>query len=420
MRGTGLFLVSLSAVVGCGSDPVETPTPPEGPAVYVAGEISEGVGVHGVGGDTRLLFNVQPAHAGGHEPQVIVASRETGDKIGSVAPPPDGWKTPLSIYIEHFEADGDGVKGTFLLSDAGGSPALAGLLTTRLYRYDYAYHPSSGLETTWRETHALPKPSGPPDPAVPPTGIAYLGGFAEMPDGSVVATDTLFGTIWASGPDLEGWTLVMADADFAFGTSGPVKGIGRAPGGGTRSYDMQVPGPSADAGYYPGIHSITYAELTDEVCTLRTASPGGIWCIDRSTLLDGTIAPPDKAAMKRVVVPPTPGLSDLTDGIVFDRYRPDSTWLYWQRSIADEVGGGSNTMRRVSLVSGAVEEVASSNEVFDFANNIAALPPIGDGGNTTIFVSMGQEENNPDVNVLLEGEEAFVSPTLMTIVEVAP
>jgi hypothetical protein len=147
--------------------------------------------------------------------------------------------------------------------------------------------------------------------------------------------------------------------------------------------------------------------------------PGGIYCIDESVLSDAATPPFLKSAAVRVVVPPTPGLGDLTDGLDYDRFHPTSPWLYWQRAPADVAGGGYNTLRRVHLLTGAIEVVASDNELYSWANEISVLPPLlSDGRWTWILSSVGQEYNNPDVNVLLGGVSSYFAPSPMPAVAI--
>jgi hypothetical protein len=206
----------------------------------------------------------------------------------------------------------------------------------------------------------------------------------------------------------------MTDPDFLPGPAPTIQdGIGRAPGGGTRTYQFQTPG-----GLYPGIHSMAYAALTDEQCVVRTAPPGGIFCIARRTLVDASLAPNAKTGAKRAVVPPTVGLSDATDGLAYDHYQPTSPWVYWARAAAQLQFGGVNNLRRVNLLTGEQQVVASSNTVYDWTSNLAVLPPVSTLPGTTIVSTMGQEENNPDVNVLLGGVPVYVAPTLVPLVRI--
>jgi hypothetical protein len=395
------------------------PTPPDvviGP--YAAATFPGAFPFHGAGGDKVLLFAVQPAESHDGAPEVHVAMRSTGNPIGRVTPPPGGWKVPLSIEVHDFSQDGQDTSGSFVLLDAGVEPAAAGTAPAFVFRYNYSYGPASGLTTTWRSTHVLPL-SGPPGPGLP-TGLLAPAGLVLLPGSGIAVTDTALASIWVADSSFDNWRLAMIDPRFApaFGVPDLI-GIGRAPGGGTRPYVVRLPslfpgGPTVA----PGIHSITYAAITDEVIPIVTAPPGGIYAIKRDVLLDETIPPFAKGTALRIVVPGQVGLSDLTDGIIYDRFHPTTPWVYWQRSVSDEVGGGANILRRVHLTTGEIQEVARNNEFFDWTSNLSVLPPLGNAPFTCILAAMGQEENNPHVNVLLT-EPDFVAPSLLTGVTVS-
>lgn len=374
--------------------------------------------LHGAGGDDLLLFAVQPDEAPDGAAGILVASRVTGRRVGQVTPPPGGWRVPLSIELFGFLRDGPRTSGSFLVLDAGSLPDLAGTAPGMLHEYTYSYSPATGIQTTWVATHVLPL-AGPPGPELP-TGILYALGFTRLPGGGAAVTDGLIGSIWVAGPSLDDWRLAMLDPRFAPGLGVPdINGIGRAPGGGTRPYTLRLPSPFPDGPpAAPGIHSITYAAVTDEVLTLRTAPPGGLYALPLSALLDTAVPPHAKGELLREVVPPQIGLSDLTDGIVYDRFRPRTAWVYWQRSVGHEVGGGSNILRRAHLLTGEVQEVARSNTLYDWTSNLAVLPPIDDLPISLVLSAMGQEENNPEVNVLLS-EPQYVRPSLLTLVAVS-
>jgi hypothetical protein len=426
MKRLKMTMAAIAAVTTCsglaapgaasGRDTANSPALVLGPVA--AATFEGGRPFHGTGGDEVLLFAVQPDEAPDGEKGVLVADRLTGRQIGEVTPPPIGWKVPLSIEVFDFEQRGRSTSGSFLLLDAGALPTQAGTAPALLHRYTYSYAPGAGLRTNWVETHVLPL-AGPPGPELP-TGLLYPAGFTRLPGGAIAVTDTLIGAIWVAGRSLEDWRLAIIDARFAPGfVEGDIHGIGRAPGGGTRPYTLRLPSPFPGLPpVAPGIHSITYAAVTDEVVAIRTAQPGGIYALPLSVLLDPSLPPFAKGASLREVVPPQVGLSDLTDGIVYDRFHPGTPWVYWQRSIADEIGGGSNILRRAHLLTGEIQEVARSNTLYDWTSNVAVLPPI-DGLPVSLVVSaMGQEENNPEVNVLLT-EPQYVGPSLLTLVAVS-
>lgn len=381
----------------------------------------QGFQIHGVAGDTALLFAVQPSDAPGIHPGVHVAHRTLGRILPDVAAPPSGWVTPLSALVENYtRLPLAGSRGSLLVLDAGATPATIGTAPALLYRYSYEYRPSSGLTTSLRETHVLP---------IGPTGIIYPGEPALLPGGRVAVPDTIVGSIWVSDANLENWTMVLFDQRLGARPGLRISGVGRDASGHISPYTYAapvVPGLPPGYGLYPGIHSIVYTDRTHEACFPVTASPGGIYCIALSALLDTTTPPVAKSGDPgtgtwgsiRVLVPPTEGVSDLTDGVAYDRYAPTSPWLYWQRAPADVVGGGFNTLRRVHLVTGEVQSIVSDNETFSWANEIAVLPPLIDGSPfTTVLSSVGQQYNNPEVNSDITTPSYFApSPMPVTIV----
>ena len=414
------FLVVALGVVGCASSDPESATvasleaAPDGClslGPVTLAEFPQGFQVHGVAGDTALMFAVQPSDAPGIHPGVHVAHRTLGVVLPDVVAPPEGWATPLSVLVENYtRLPLAGSQGTLLVLDAGVTPANIGMAPARLYRYSYRYRPSSGLTTSLLETHLLP---------LGPSGIIYPGEPALLPGGRVAVPDTLVGSIWVSDSHLENWTMALVDPRLAANVAPPISGVGRDASGHISPYTYAappaVPGLPPGWGLYPGIHSIVYTDRTHEACFPVTASPGGIYCIALSSLLSTSIPPNAKSDAIRVLVPPTPGVSDLTDGVAYDRYAPTSPWLYWQRAPADTAGGGFNTLRRVHLVTGEIQVVASDNEIFSWANEIAILPPLIDGSPfTTVLSSVGQQYNNPEVNFAITTPSYF-SPSPMPI-----
>jgi hypothetical protein len=393
----------------------------------VLAEFPEGFQIHCVDGDTALLFAVQPSEAPGRTKGVHVARRIGGANLPDVTPPPDGWATPLSIVIESFSRlPIGGSEGTFLLLDAGVTPVQLGMLPARVYRYSYRFRPSQGLTTTLLETHFLPLNTQPLVPGNLPDGIFYPGELTILPDGRVAVPDAIWGAVWVSDANLENWTPSLFDPRFMAAPGGPVMGIGYDASGMLSPYTYLPPAPPGfppGLGLYPGMHALTYAASTDEVCFPVAASPGGIYCIGRAALLD-TSAPffaksgdfmAGTWGSVRVVVPPEPGVSDLTNGVTYDRYAPGSPWLYWQRAPADEIGGGCNALRRVHLETGVVQPLACDNEIFNWTNEIAALPPFITGSPfTSILSSVGQQQNNPEVNAAIMSPSYF-APSRMPI-----
>jgi hypothetical protein len=424
----GALLIWFVTFAGCAADALPGATTSalcgnvvRGP--YSLAEFPDGFAIHGVGGDTDLLFAVQPSASPTRSASVHVARRNGGHILADVTPPPEGFGTPLSIKIESFRRAGlTGTQGRFLLLDNRVPPALMGTAAPRIYRYSYRYTPLTGLSTTLLETHILPLNSGPPDPSMLPDGLVYPGSIALLPNDRVAVSDNATGAIWVSADaSLDTWFIALIDPRFPGQPRGPVEGVGRDETGVIAPYTLLTPAPPGfppGLGLFPGAHSITYAARTEEVCFAVTW-PGGLYCIDENVLVDTSTSPFLKSDAVRVVVAPTSGLGDLTDGVDYDRFHPDSEWLYWQRAPADVAGGGYNTLRRVSLLTGEIEVVASDNTLYSWANEISVLPPLAsDGRLTWVLSSVGQEYNNPDVNILLGGESSYFAPSPMPVVAI--
>ncbi|MCC6563611.1 hypothetical protein IT087_01835 [Candidatus Uhrbacteria bacterium] len=439
-----LFVVSVFLCFVCALSGCSNSAPSEAAAVeelvvspdHIAvgpitlAEFSDGFAIHGVGGDTAVLFAVQPTDAPTRARGIHAARRVGGDVLADVTPPPEGWGTPLSIKIEWFRRISPlgSSEGRFLVLDNRVPPLLMGTVAARLYRYEYRFRTNGDLTTTLLETHVLPLNTNPLEPGYLPNGLAYPGSIALLPEGRVAVTDNAWGSVWVSDASLDSWSLALLDPRFMGVVSGTIEGVGLDEDGNVSPYTLVTPAPPflglpPGYGLYPGAHSIAYAARTDEVCFAVTL-PGGLYCIERAALLDISLPPFAKSGdfmagtwgLVRPVVPPTPGLGDLTDGVDYDRFTPDSPWLYWQRAPADVAGGGCNRLRRVHLETLAVQELACDNETFAWANEVSVLPPLVPGlGITTILSSVGQEYNNPDVNALLNGVPRYFAPSPLPV-----
>jgi hypothetical protein len=324
--------------------------------------------------------------------------------------------TPLTIVMEDFRRlPIGGSQGTFLLLDAGVTPATVGMAPGYLYRYSYRFRPSTGLTTTLLETHVLPLNMQPPGSF--PDGMVFPGGPTILPGGRVAIPDTFVGSIWVSDENLENWYMALIDPRLGPAPGPPVEGVGLNDSGGVAPYTYAAPpfpGLPPGFGLYPGVHALAYANVTDEVCFPVTGM-GGLYCIGENILSDPMTPPFLKSDALRVLVPPTPGLSDLTNGVAYDVYAPESPWFYWQRAPADVVGGGCNALRRINLETGVIQMVACNNSIFSWANEIATLPPLLEGSLVTHVVSsVGQQYNNPEVNFAITSPSYF-SPSRIPV-----
>lgn len=383
------------------------------PTTLLVGTYNDAFPIHGVGGDRALVFLAQPSPTASRAPGVHVMSRLGGGKVGSLPPPPSGFAVPLSVFVSEFAGIAGFTWGELLVADVRVPPAQAmiGPASAEIYRYHYSFSILTGLSAVASDTWSLPVNTVPPGSGLP-DGLLYLGSFTVLPNGGYVFTDAFAGALWVADSYGGPVRLAYIDPRFAPAPVDSISGVQRAPGGGHQPYTLVLPAPPGEPSLGPGIESVTYANITDEVCVTPPAQ-GGIYCIDRATLFDSTLPPFAKAP--RVVIAPQPGLSDLTDGLTYDRFHPQSPWLYWHRAPSDTTsfsGSGYNTLRRVNLLTGKQQVVAKSNDCFDWTYEIAPLPPLVPGSPLThIISSVGQAPNDGLVNGLLQGQSTFVAPT---------
>jgi hypothetical protein len=379
-------------------------------------EYAEGFPVHGIGGDERLIFALQPTEAPNHARGVWVSHRANGAQLGAVSPPPGGWGAAVAIKVVHYENHGAfGSEGDFVILD-GFAPQQAGTRPGVVYEYHYSYHPGRGLTTTMTDAHPLPMFTG-FDGNGMPNGPLYPISLARLPTGDMVVIDMVLGSIWVSDPSLDTWRLGLIDQRLQIGQlAAPIHGVGRASNGGVRPYTFSTVSmpPAFPFSILPGIHGVAYCDPTDEIAVIRTATPGGVYGISASTLFDDTVPPYAKADEVREIVAPHPGVSDLSVGLDYDRFHPWTPWLYWQRSVANEAEG-YNTVYRVDLFTGRIEKLAESLRYYDWTNEISVLPSHL-GPNFTVLTNANmQEENVPESNALLNGVPTLVGPTVIPI-----
>src|SRR5215203_6760854 len=94
-------LVAVLLLVLVGMPPAQAlAASPDQPTLVVgrvaAATFEGGRPFHGAGGDELLLFAVQPTPAPDGPQGVLVANRITGRQLGTVTPPSNGWRVPLS------------------------------------------------------------------------------------------------------------------------------------------------------------------------------------------------------------------------------------------------------------------------------------------------------------------------------------
>ena len=413
--------------------------------------------IHGSRGDYVLRFSFTPSEVTGAPtaPRVAVNLQVGGGYVGQVMPPTgEVWRTPLTS--QHWNVQRTGllsVSGRMVILDAQTQPVEFGTTgvwrDAKLFFYQYSYDPFTGFHATHYRTVTIPKalPTVPspanPFPWVIGSGAVFPGSIALLSvpatenqtittDPEVVITDN-FNGIYFTSNNLSVVNLGVLDSRMSGGVrAGVIQGVG--PDG---NYDVITPPPPGSPpeyagviGIYPGAHSVTSVVVRNEsgqltqnrVCwsvswsNNADGSPNpqgmGLHCIDRDELTNLAIPPVAKThdpafggfgMSHQVVVPGITGLADLVDAVDNDRWNAPNM-LYWMRAPADSVNQGCafySALRRINLATGVVELVKCDRSMFGWTNETSSSPTFIGFPVSKQIPSVGQEYNNPNLNMLV-------------------
>ena len=398
-------LGAIACVSDVGPDPnlrKESAALSVGPVAAV--EFPDGFGIHGIDATSHLWFAAVAL-----PPSVHVARRLTGTVLGTLPPPPEGFGAPVAVRVAP--------DGRVLVLDGVVAPQAAGTAPAKLF--EYVVTPTwSGFTATLIATRVLPlipfseiPLAFGPEPLPPFSGIFFPIMMTVLPDGAVAISDTVTGAIWLSNAARTTYhNALQAPQLRPLPQLSPILGKGRAPGGGTRDYALQL-----TTGAYPGVFGVAYLAATNE---LTIANPSGpvLWGVSYATFASSA-SPTSKAASLRPLSAPVLGVTDLVAGIDTNRWDARDPWVYFQRVAADAAADHKNVMARVHGITGAVEVLARDSQVFDFDVAVSVVQPLLPGLRlATIGSGVGQEENNPSVNAILGGVGTFVAPTPIGVV----
>lgn len=413
--------------------------------------------IHGTRGDYVLRFSFTPSAVPGFPtaPRVAVNLQLGGGYVGEIpAPSGESWRTPLTAQLWNVERTGLlSVHGKMVILDAQTQPVEFGTTgvwrDAKLFLYQYSYSPTAGFVATHYRTVTLPKavptavtPMN-PFPWVPGSGAVFPGSIALLDvaatenqwishDPDVVITDNFNGIYTTSG-NLSTVSLSILDTRMAGGIrAGIIQGVG--PDG---NYDVITPPPPGSdpslagvIGIYPGAHSVTsvvvrngagsivrnqicwsvtYANLPNGVSDTQGM---GLHCIDRAELTNSAIPPFFKThdpafggvgMSHALVVPGISGRGDLVDALDNDRWNAPNM-LYWMRAPADASNEGCpfySALRRINLTNNVVELVKCDRTMFGWTNETSSSPTFIGFPVSKQIPSVGQEYNNPNLNMLV-------------------
>lgn len=413
--------------------------------------------IHGTSGDHVLRFSFTPSEPGPAPTaqRITVNLQFGGAEVGYISPPSgESWRTPLTSKVYNVVRTGLlSIQGRMIILDAQTQPVEFGTTgmwrDAKLFVYQYSFSPSAGFQATHLRTVVIPKaqPTAPsptnPFPWVIGSGVVFPGSItfldvaatenqAVTQDPDVVITDN-FNGIYCTSNNLSSVGLCALDSRMAGGIrAGVIQGIG--PDG---AYDVITPPPPGSPpeyagiiGIYPGAHSVASVVVRgsggsitqNKICWSVSysnnpdGSPNplgmGLHCIDRAELTNQSIPPVFKThdpafggmgASHQVVVQGTSGFGDLVDALDNDRWNAPNM-LYWMRAPADAANQNcpmQSALRRINLLTMQVELVKCDTTRFGWTNETSSSPTFIGFPVSKQIPSVGQEYNNPNLNMLV-------------------
>ncbi len=404
-----------------------------GPSVLLKHEVP--YAGHGVAGDEVLLFNIeiQPPDLPEQKTRIGVYLRHSKREVGVLEPVPHPlggpddvatWTIPMSIKTGSYTSRGMKTSGTVFvvevaLQGPGEPPGFH-----RMIKYGYTYSLRKGFSHQVLDVGYLPVLTS--TPKEPPNGLLLPENFdfVTASDGKehIVIADAIGGTIWsAEMDDLGRWTLRLVARELiptpltriCEYNGEPIVGFcgyARGPEWTVESYVQAMWQPIPGVDLNAGPFGITYVGLTGKIA-VNNAGSGAIYQIDADRLLHPELPPVTDFKPLETLLSPMPGVSDFQGSLVWDRWHPNTQWLYWQRILSNKEEKHF-PIYRVNVLTGEVQFVAESVMLFDHPSMISVLPtrraPF-----TRLVTSNTQERNMAFTNRLLT-ESRLVGPSVVT------
>jgi hypothetical protein len=322
--------------------------------------------------------------------RVFAYNRFTGRQIGELPQPPGGFAVP---FIMHAMGEGRvGVMG------AGGLPQLNPFVPAAPLIYEYAY--SFNLPSTFSAslTNIVDFSS---------VVIGFPEDFVQTPDGRILLTDSVIGSIWVAQTD---GTITPGITPQTFDLHNGIPVLTFCP----TMPEVLVNGvPFLFTGStIPGVESIAVRNGT---VYFSTACARGVYKFPLSILSDHR--QPFQRAADITLLSPTPSdttIEELLD-FQFNAFDPDDAHLYAAHGMQLEI-------TRIDTATGVRQVVAHDPRLFDFPSSLAFLPPLFGGfeqGISSMLVVSNQQERTPITNDAAT-MNSFVLPFIVTKVSMLP
>jgi hypothetical protein len=333
----------------------------------------------GVAGDRDVVFVGSP-----FEGRVLALSRRTGQPLGELPMPVNGFILP---YIIHEIG-----AGRVAVLDAGGVPSPSPFVPANptIYEYSYSVSPRTGFAA--QITRAISFES---------VLVGFAEDFVRLDDGRYLLSDAVLGSIWVAEPN---GSIRPGIVPRSFAPQDAIPSLVYCP----TMPQVQVSGvPFLFSGStLPGIGPMA---VRGGMLYFSSSCAGGTYKVPIATLSDSRL-PAQRAADIRLLSPKPTGV--VVEELLGFAFPPtgceNSDYLYAADALQHRV-------IRIHTRTGAREVVADDATLLDFPSSTAFLPPVA--GVSTLAVVSNQQERLTFTNDAITQDDPMV-PFLVTEVSV--
>lgn len=317
------------------------------------------VPIAGVAGGNSVVFVGEPLNG-----NVAVLSRFTGQQIGQLPPPPNGFVLP---FIMHSLGEGH-----LAVLDAGGLPEPQPFVPANpvIYEYGYSFSPLQGFSASLVRTISFAS-----------VLVGFPEDFARLDDGRYLLSDAVLGSIWIAEPD---GSIIPGIVPQSFNPQDLIPTLAFCP----TMPEITVNGyPFLFTGStIPGVSPMA---VRDGTVYYYSPCARGIYSFPLSILSDHRQPYQRAADIKLVAATPADvQVEELLD-FSFNPFNPFDPYLYAAHPLQLQV-------IRIDLSNGARQVVASGPKLFDFPSSLGFLPTIGLV--SELVVVSNQQERSPLTN----------------------
>ncbi|WP_394829253.1 hypothetical protein [Pendulispora albinea] len=336
--------------------------------------------IAGVAGGKEVVFVGQPL-----EGKIVALSRFTGEKLGELPPPPEGFSIP---FIMHSLGE-----GRITVLAAGGLPRPDPFEPTKPTLHEFTYRVDRHHNFTATRIRDIRFTS---------VLVGFAEDFVRLDDGRYLLSDSILGSIWVVERD---GSIVPGIVPRTFDRPDRIAKLAYCP-------TM----PKIEVNGYPFLFSgstmpgVAPLAVRDGTVYYHSTCARGLYSFPLRILRDGR-PPYQRAGDIRLVAPTAPNLQveELLD-FTFNPYNRFDRWLY----AADPL---KLRVIRIDVETGRKQVVADDPELFDFPSSLGFLPPIA--GISPLVVVSNQQERTPLTNDAVT-ETTFKLPFIVSKIFVGP